>query len=117
MHEKTGLSGVDDAQMFFLLENTQDLSQVVTALHDHATRGNNGICALLAGKLRVFFDAVERHLGGPSKHRKNRPVVQEIDSIITPFPISDHEAIEAQYRIKFSPVEGYNRSGRQSRLA
>src|SRR5882724_10937609 len=83
----------------------------MAAPQDQTGGGHHAVGALLARKLRIFFDAIDRHFRRTAEHREHRAVFQEIDRVIAPFAGRDHAAIEPEDPVELAPVEGHPADG------
>src|SRR5215207_10054582 len=77
----------------------------MTAAQDEPGRRDHAVRALLAGKPRIFLDAIERDFGSAAENRKHRAVLQEVDGVIAPFAVGDHAAVEIENAVEFEAVE------------
>lgn len=73
----------------------------MTALQNHAGHRNDLPLTLLSSESWMFFNAVDRHLGGAPKDGENRTIGEGIDRIVAPIAGSDKLAVNAQYAREF----------------
>src|SRR5205807_4623802 len=70
----------DQARAF--VEHAPHAVELMAAAQDQAGGGDDAVRALLARKLRIFLDAVDRHFRRTAEHRAHRAVLQAIDGVI-----------------------------------
>src|SRR5262249_57505412 len=89
----------------------------MAAAHDQTCRRDHAIGALPARELRTFLDAVDRNFGGAAEHGEDRAVLEEVDSVVTPFAGGDLAAVKAENAVELAPVEGDSAGGGEGQRA
>src|SRR5215472_13170859 len=88
------------------IDRPQHPVKLMPTPHDQPCRGNHAVDPLPQGERRIFLNAVYRHLRGPAKYRKHRPVPQEVDGVVSPLAFCDLASIKTDYAAEFAPIEG-----------
>src|SRR5262249_57578077 len=89
----------------------------MAAAHDQTCRRDHAIGALPARELRTFLDAVDRNFGGAAEHGEDRAVLEEVDSVVTPFAGGDLAAVKAENAVELAPVESDSAGGGEGQRA
>jgi hypothetical protein len=79
----------------------------VATPNDQSRRRDHAVSSLPAFQFWILFDAINRHFGRATEHRKNSPVFQKIDGVVAPFASGNFAAIEVENAIEFAAAEGH----------